>query len=302
MAAKDFLNASLNNDEGKYTVPAPLSKELINNIIQFSGMLQLLRKWPMSNLSEKIPLLSTAAAASYTGTEGNKKVSTHPAFGQIELLAKELSATVVITEQLIENTNIDGLIEIIQEDLRNAFICAKEKEYAGYGGSVYASDLTTQTPADHIIAVGSYGDLLLALSAALGCIEEHGFFENIAWITHPAVKKSFRDLRDDNGQLLLQPATANSPETLYGYPIKYSTYFEKVGSPAKYELFVADWRKIIEGQRQELRLSRSSEASVVLADGTTVNLWQDNMVGIKGWLYAAFEIADVNCLAKVTGL
>jgi hypothetical protein len=65
---------------------------------------------------------------------------------------------------------------------------------------------------------------------------------------------------------------------------------------------VADWSKIIEGNLQELRLARSNEATITLADTSTVNLFQKNMVAIKAWLYSAFAIVDDNALAKVTGL
>lgn len=302
MTDYDFLNASLNNDEGGYLVPEPLAKQLLSNINEQSGLLPLLRKWPMTSLTEDIPLLASGSTASYTSAEGGAKANTQPVFSQITLTAKELAAIVVVTERLLMVSNIDNLMGVIQEDLVNAFISAKEKEYAGYGGSVYTHNLSDDVPNDHIIAAGTGDDYLVDISNALGCIEEHGYVNNIAFVTHPAVRAKFRNLRTDDGVPLLQPATANAPETLYGYPIKYSTYFEKVGSPAGYEMFVADWSKVIEGNLQNLMIAKSNEATITLADNSTVNLFQKNMVAIKAWLYSAFEIVDVNAIAKVTGL
>ena len=302
MTDYDFLNASLNNDEGGYLVPEPLAKQLLSNINEQSGLLPLLRKWPMTSLTEDIPLLASGSTASYTSAEGGAKANTQPVFSQITLTAKELAAIVVVTERLLMVSNIDNLMGVIQEDLVNAFISAKEKEYAGYGGSVYTHNLSDDVPNDHIIAAGTGDDYLVDISNALGCIEEHGYINNIAFITHPAVRAKFRNLRTTEGVPLLQPATANAPETLYGYPIKYSTYFEKVGSPAGYEMFVADWSKVIEGNLQNLMIAKSNEATITLADNSTVNLFQKNMVAIKAWLYSAFEIVDVNAIAKVTGL
>jgi hypothetical protein len=67
-------------------------------------------------------------------------------------------------------------------------------------------------------------------------------------------------------------------------------------------MFLCDWSKIVEGQMQELRFARSNDATITLADGSTVNLFQKNMVAIKAWLYHAFGVADLNAVGKITGL
>ncbi len=298
--ANAYLNAT-NATEGENLIAHPIASQIISNINQKSGLLQLLRKWPMSDLTEEIPLLTASSTATYNSSEAGAKTGTQPTFGQITLTAKELAAIVVLTERFIDNSKVENIAGLVQQDLVDAFVTAKEKEYAGYGGSVYTHNLTTDTPVAHTVAYGANADLLVDISEAMGYLEEDGYTD-FAFITHPAVKKRFRNLRDDDGGLILLPGTANSPDTLFGYPIKYSTAFEKVGSPSGYELFIADWSKIIEGVRQEIRIGKSKDASIVLSDGTTVNLFQKNMVAIKAWLYAAFEIADVNALAKVTGL
>lgn len=303
MTDYDYLNASLNNDEGGYLVPVGYSEKLLNNIMQYDETLTLMRKWPMSTLSENVPLMSTASSASWTSSEGSNKGNTQQVFSQLTLTAAELAAVVVVTERLLMSTNIAGLMEVIQEDLAKAFAKSKVQTYFGYADDgTFTYDLTHDTPNAHTIAYGTGDDLLVDISSALQAIEEDGFTDNIAFATHPAVKHQLRTLRDDNGLPLLNPATANSPETLFGYPIKYSTYFSKVGSPAKYELFVADWDKVIEGQMLGLKFAKSKDATITLADTSSVNLFQKNMVAVKAWLYTAFSVSNVNALAKVTGL
>lgn len=300
----DFLNATLANGEGKYTVPAPLANQIIDNVYKSSGLLSLLKKWPMTSVTEQIPLFSTGSTAAYTSAEGAAKTNTQPAFGLVTLTAKELAAVTVITELLLATSNLSNIAGIIQDDIVQAIVAAKEKEYAGYGGSVYASDLTTQTPAAHTIAAGTGTDIVADISNALGCIEAHIVgTPRIAFITHPAVKAQLRNLRSANDNLpIFQSANGAAIETLFGYPIVFSGNFVQAGSPAGYELFVADWNKVIEGNLQGMQIAKSNEASIVLADASTVNLFQMNMVAIKAWIYSAFAIADVNILAKVTGL
>lgn len=303
MTDYDYLNASLNDDEGGYLVPEPLAKQLLNNINEYDETLGLLKKWPMSSLTEDIPILSTASSASWTASEGSNKGNTQPAFSQLTLTAKELAAVVVVTERLLMTSNIENLMGVIQDDLVQAFAKSKVQTYFGYADDgTFTYDLTDDVAADHTIAYGDNDDLLADISAALQAIEEDGHKGPFAFATHPAVRHQLRTLRDDNGMPMLNPATANSPETLFGHPIKYSTYFSKVGSPAKYELFVADWSKVIEGQLAGLKMAKSRDATITLADATSVNLFQKNMVAVKAWLYVAFSVSDLTAISKVTGL
>ena len=296
-----FLNASLNDTEGGYLVPVGYSNKIINNIQQMDQSLSLLKPWPMTTLVENVPLMSTAASASYTSAEGEAKGATQPAFTQLTLTAQELAAVVVVTERLLMSTNIAGLMGVIQDDLAKAFARAKVQTLFGYANDgTFTNDLTDDAVSS--VAYGANGDLMADMSELLSALETLGYFENLAWVTHPAVRRKFRDLRDDNGALILQPGTANAPEMLYGYPIKYSTYFSKVGSPAAYEMFLCDWSKIVEGQMQELRMAKSREATITLSDDSTVNLFQKNMVAIKAWLYHSFGAADLNAVGKLTGL
>lgn len=299
-----FLNARLNNDEGKYTVPEPLAKEIIDNVYRSSGLLQLLRKWPMTSVTERIPLLSTGSTATYTSAEGGAKGATQPVFGQITLTAEELAAIVVTTELLLKTSNLSNLAGVIQEDIVNAIVEAKEKEYLGYGGSVYTHNISDYVPVAHTIAAGTGDDIVVDISNALGAVEEHiKGTSKIAFLAHPSLRATLRNLRSATDKLpIFQPANGVAPDTLFGYPIAYSGNMQKTGSPLKYELFVADWNKVIEGNLQGLELSKSRDATITLSDNTSKSMFQNNMVAIKAWLYSAFEIADPNILGKVTGL
>jgi len=301
MTDYSFLNATLNNDEGAYLVPQGYADKIINNIQQMDQSLGLLKPWPMTTLVENVPLLSAASTASYTSAEGSAKANTKPTFGQMTLTCQELAAVVVVTERLLMSTNIKGLMSVIQEDLTKAFAKVKVQTLFGYANDgTFTNDLTDD--AVSTVAYGDNDDLLADGSELLSKLEVLGYFENLVWVTHPAVRRKFRDLRDDNGQLILQPGTANAPETLFNYPIKYSTYFSKVGSPAAYEMFLCDWSKIVEGQMQQLMFAKSKDATITLSDDTEVNLFQKNMVAIKAWLYHSFGVADLNAVGKLTGL
>lgn len=296
----DYQNASTNAD-GKYLVPSPLAGELLKNIQEVSVILPRIRKWPMSSLTEDINMVDDEVAATWVASEATAKTGSKATFTRIQLIANELAVVVPFTERILDNANVD-IMSVLREQVVNAFVKKLEQSYSGYDSTTpFAQNLTDDIPNDNTVAFGAGDDLLADISATLSKIEVGGYTDNIAFLTHPAVKHSLRVLRDDNGAPILQPATASEPATLFGYPIYFSRYFTKTGSPEKYELMVGDWSYAIEGTRQEMRFAVSRDASIVIG-GTTYNLFQQNMVALKAWMYRAFVIRNTAAFAKLTGL
>ena len=296
----DYQNATTNAD-GKYLVPAPLATEIIKQIQNVSAVIPLLRKWPMASLTEDINMVDDEVAATWVASEGAAKTGSKGTFKRLTLTAQELAVIVPFTERILDNANVD-IVSIMREQIVNAFVKKLEQTYLGYDSDgTFTEDFTDDIPADHTIAAGTGDDLLVDISNALGKIEEDGFTDNIAFVTHPAVKASLRNLRTDEGIPIYQPANGSLPETLFGYPVKFTRNFSKVGSPAKYELIVGSWNYGIEGTRQELKFGVSRDASIVIGENT-YNLFQQNMVALKAYMYRAFRVADVNAFAKVSGL
>lgn len=296
----DYQNATTNAD-GKYLVPAPLAGELLKNIQEVSQVLPRIRKWPMSSLTEDINMVDDEVSATWVASEGAAKTGSKATFSRIQLVANELAVVVPFTERILDNANVD-IMAVLREQVVNAFVKKLEQSYLGYDPNTpFAQNLTDDIPADNTVAYGDNADLLADISSTLSKIEVGGYTDNIAFLTHPAVKHSLRVLRDDNGAPILQPAVGSEPATLFGYPIYFSRYFTKTGSPEGYELIVGDWSYAIEGTRQEMKFAVSREASIVVGE-TTYNLFQQNMVALKAWMYRAFVLRNVAAFAKLTGL
>ncbi len=297
MSTNTTIKSSLTDGAGKYLVPEPLANTIWANIQNKSAIIPFLTKIPMTSATLALNAVDQDLVMTWVATEGGAKTVSNETYKQVTLTAYELAVIVTITDILIEDANIE-MDAHIRGEIEDAVVAALEQSYLGYyTGSPFGQTLSGSCPAAHTIAAGTGADLLVDISSALSAIEEHGFENNIGFISHPAVKHDLRTLRDDNGQPILQPASATEPATLFGYPIRFTRNMTSQDSPSGYELIVADWKYCMEGVRNSMALAKTSVGTV-----GDHNLFTENKTAIKAHIRRGFAIRDVNCLGKVTGL
>ena len=297
MSTNTTIKSSLSSSAGGYLVPEPLSNSMWTNIQNKSAIIPFLNKMPMSSASLALNAIDNDLVMTWVSTEGGSKTVSNEDYRQVTLTAYELAVVTTVTDILIEDANIE-MISHIRGEIEDAIVTALEQSYLGYyTGAPFSQTLSGSCPAAHTIAYGAGADLLVDISNALGAIEEDGFQNNIGFVTHPSVKADLRNLRDDNGLPLFQPANAKEPATLFGYPIRFTRNMTTTGSPAAHELIVADWKYCIEGVRNQMKLAKANTGTV-----GDHNLFVENKTAIKAYIRRGFAIRDVNCLAKVTGL
>jgi len=301
MTTNTTIKSSLTDGAGKYLVPAPLANSIWANIQNKSAIIPFLNKMPMGSATLALNAVDEDLVMSWVSTEGGAKTVSNETYKQVTLTAYELAVVVTITDILLEDANIE-MDAHIRGEIEDAVVAALEQSYLGYyDGTPFAQTISGDCPAAHTIAFGTGDDLLVDISNALGCIEEDGFQDNIGFAAHPTLKARLRNLRDDNGLPVFQPANAKEPATLFGYPIRFSRNMLTQDSPAGRELIVGDWNHGFEGIRGGIRYDITDKATVTL-NGEPVNLWEHNKHAIKLWVRRAFRIRDVNAFAKVTGL
>ena len=296
----DFYSG-ITDADGKYAVPAPLAAKMLRNIEYKSVCIPNTRKWPMTSKTLDINSVNDDIDAAVVSAEGGLKASDKGTFQQLTLTTKEVAVIVPLTEEWEENANF-ATNAFLREECEKAIAKKLDRIYMGYEDTgTFTESISEDCPVAHTIAFGTGADLLIDISNALGAIEEDGFQENIAWAANPTLKAKLRNLRDDNGLPIFQPANGKEPATLYGYPIRFSRNMINTGSPAAKELVVADWEYMFEGLRGGIRFDITDQATVTIG-GASVNLWEHNMKAIKMWVRRAFRVRNVNAIGKVTGL
>lgn len=292
------IKSSLSNSAGGFLVPTPLEKLLFTNIQNKSAIIPFLRKFTMDSATLRLNAIDDEPLFTWVATEGGTKTVSNESIRQITLTAEECSVIVLATKIILADSNVD-LISNIRVELEDAVVRGLEQSYLGYyAGTPFAQTLSGSTPVAHTIAFGTGADLLDDINEALNAIESDGFMENIGFVTHPSVAGALRGLRDTTGQPLFRAGAADeTPSTLFGWPIRFTRNMQLTGSPAAYELIVADWRYMLEGIRSGMELE-------IFKTGTVGNhnLLTENKVAIRATIRRGFAIRDVNALGKVTGL
>lgn len=293
------IKSSLTSAAGGYTVPTPLATSMFENIANASAIIPFLTQIPMTSKTLRMNALDDDVVWTWVDGEGEAKTVSNESHRQITLTAYEIAIIVKITDILLEDANI-SYDALIRKEIETQLLAALEQSYLGYfAGTPFAQTISGSCPTAHTIAFGAGTDFVADCSQALNRIEVHGFMNNIGFATHPTVKARMRDLRDDDGRPIFQPGdrVGKEPATLFGYPIRFSRNFQQTGSPAAYELIVADWSYLFEGVRNSMNLKKFDTGTV-----GEDNLLTEDKIAVRAKIRRAFAIRDINCLAKVTGL
>jgi HK97 family phage major capsid protein len=148
-------------------------------------------------------------------------------------------------------------------------------------------------------------DLAGDVSYAISLIESYGL-DPTGMITHPRIKHELRNLRDDNNQPIFETdmsiCNPRDRYCLWGYPICFSAQVADQTSPNGYEILIADFDKVIIGDRTGMQYTFSKDATLTSGSLDNINLFEQDMTAIRAVLRVGFLISDDNALAKVTGV
>lgn len=64
--------------------------------------------------------------------------------------------------------------------------------------------------------------------------------------------------------------------------------------------YAGDWTKAYWGSVEGIQAAYSSEATLVDTDGTTINLFQQNMFALRVEIEVGFRVYDIGYFAKLT--
>lgn len=202
----------------------------------------------IESVARRIPMNSDTKSFPRSGDVGIDVVAKGSAYGEdvspndeVIMQSKKLGKVVRIAEEDIDDTVID-LIEQKKLDWGSAY--AKFLDNAALGvsaapgagvpfTSVYRAVTTAEAFTGYVananrtvvaqadIASGVAYD---ALSNAVGIGEASDFFDesNAIVIAHPSWKAVFRGVKTSTGEPVLMGGNANTPDTLFGYPVRWA--------------------------------------------------------------------------------
>jgi HK97 family phage major capsid protein len=218
--AQDFMAAQSEGDNAKggFTVPAPLSSELIDLVEQYGVARNVCRRIVMGSETWSVPKLLGHSTVFYPG-ENQPITESDLTFGQISLTAKKMAGLVKMSTEVNEDSLI-SMTDTIVRDLAWGFSKA-EDENLFTGGSIYTGGIQADAAVNATKDVASVDALSLTdlTDVVVGVGQERGL--NNKWYMSPTLwNGQIRDLLNAAGGNADSNLVGGVGRSLFGYPVE----------------------------------------------------------------------------------
>jgi HK97 family phage major capsid protein len=235
---------------------------------------------PLDTGSAVMPKLTAGSKANWTG-ENRKSKTTRPGFGRVKLTAKDLTALIALTSQLMFDTRgtantivVNNLIQQLKLALDFAGLYGDGNDSSPLGlYNISSANGLTKTP-----ATSGAGSMRNDLEAMLGrYYAANPDNQNPGWAMSPVLRTKFMMAVSTTGNKIF-PEIADGQ--LLGIPFQDTTQIPVTSNAT--DLFLGDWADMYVGDGQNLGVTTSDQASFTDEDGTTVrSAFEENLTLVK---------------------
>lgn len=215
--AQEFMAAqSLTNSEGGFSVPQPLSDQLINLKEEYGHARQSCRRVVMGSTTWQVPKIAGHSVIYYPNEQAAITESSLT-FSQITLTAKKMAGLVKMSSEIAEDSII-SMLDTVVDDLAWGFSKA-EDDNLFTGGSIYAGGIEgdANVADTNVASVGALALTdLTAMVVASG--QERGL--NPKFYMNPTLwNGQVRDLLNAAGGNASADVAAGVQRSLFGYEV-----------------------------------------------------------------------------------
>ena len=285
------------------TLPADVSREILQKTQQASAVMQLARQIPLPGRGAVIPVITSDPAASWVAETDEKPVS-NPGLNTKLMQAYQLAVIVPFSLQF--RRDADALFAAIVERLPMALA---QKFDATVIGAVNApgENFDTFALATAQALVPGAGETVYGnLVAAYGDIAANGGSMDGIAISPVGMGLLLGATGSDNRPIFNSAADAAIARILGARTVESRGMYKAgaagqgtaAGTPALVGV-AGDWTQAMWGTVGGVDISISEESTLTI--GTQqINLWQRNMFAVRAEIEVGFR-ADVNCFNLLTG-
>jgi len=272
-------------------LPTEVSNEIIQKVQEDSAIMSLARQIPLPGRGVTIPVITSDPEAEWVDETAEKPVS-NPGLGTKVMRGYKLAVIVPFSNQFRRD---DGaLYDAIVARLPR--VLAEKFDNTVFGGTNAPGDDFDTFAACTAQSLAS--DAYAGLVAADTDIAIHGGITN-GYAISPQMKGVLLSAVDqDRRPLFINSVAEGAIPMILGN----RTYLTKGafvnGSPATIGV-AGDWTKALYGIVEGVDISFSSDATLKLADNSTINLFQRNMFAVRAEIEVGFR-ADTSVFNKFT--
>ena len=271
-------------------LPVDVSREILQKTQEASAVMSLARRVDLPGRGAAINVITSDPTASWVGETAAKPVS-NPGVATKVMQAYKLAVIVPFSNEF--RRDVAALYDAIVERLPRAL--GEQFDATVLTGSAPGSNFDTfASVTAQSIQSNAYGGLV----AADTDISTHGGNLN-GVVLSPYGKGVLLAATDDNKRpLFINSVAEGAIPMVLGAPTKISKGAYKTGSPATVGV-VGDWTQALYGTVEGVKIDYSADATLVVDQNTTINLFQQNMFAVRAEIELGFR-ADTACFNKLT--
>lgn len=275
-------------------LPASVSDAILQKVQESSKVMRLARQMPLPGNGAAINVLLADPEAAWVG-ETDKKPVSNPQVSTKILRGYTLSVIVPFSNQFRRDAN--ALFNAIVEKLPDAL--GRKFDNTVFFGSAPGSDFDTFA---NVTAQSLASDVYGGLVAADTDIALHGGICN-GYIFSAQGKGILLGAKDNDGRpLFINNVSEGAVPVVLGARTEITKAAFKSGSPSKIG-FAGDWDQAVWGMVGGIKISFSEDATLTLDDGTTINLFQQNMFAVRAEIEVGFRaLTDAFNALTATGV
>ena len=272
-------------------LPVDVSREIMQKAKESSAVMSLARRIDLPGRGAAINVITSDPTAAWVGETSSKPVS-NPGLQTKIMRAYKLAVIVPFSDEF--RRDVAALYDALIERLPGAL--AKKFDETVFGNGSKPGDdfdnFANVTPQS--LASDVYGGLVDADTN----IALNGGISN-GYAISPQMKGILLAAVDQNHRPLFINSVAEGaiPQVL-GNPVKIAKGAFKSGSPATVGI-VGDWTQAMYGTVEGVKIGYSSDATLDLGGGSTINLFQQNMFAVKAEIEVGFR-ADTSVFNRFT--
>lgn len=280
-------------------LPVEVSQEIIAKTQEASAVMSLARQITLPGRGVEIPVITSDPEAAWVAETGAKPVS-NPGLSQKIMRGYKLAVIVPFSEEFTRDANtlynevISRLPGVLAQKFDNTVFGGTAKpgsDFDNFAG-VTPQSIAPESLGD--VTPDAYG----ALVAADTDIAIHGGISN-GYALSPQAKGIFLAARDEDGRpLFINNVAEGAIPMILGQKTLITKGAFVQGTP-NIVGFVGDWSKAMYGIVQGVRLDISKEATLTLADSSTLSLFQNNMIAVRAEIEIGFR-ADTSVFNALT--
>ena len=272
-------------------LPVDVSREIIAKTQEASKVMQLARQIELPGRGAAINVILDDPEAAWVG-ETEKKPVSNPSLATKVMRAYKLAVIVPFSNEF--RRDVPALYDALVERLPNAL--GQKFDNTVFGGTVApGSDFDTfANVTAQEIKTNTYDGLV----AADTDIATNGGIVN-GYVISPQGRGILLGAKDgDDRPLFINSVAEGAIPMILGARVEQSKAAYITGSPNKVG-FVGDWTQAMYGTVEGVVIDFSSDATLDLGEGQTINLFQQNMFAVRAEIEVGFR-ADTSVFNALT--